>query len=316
LNAEPAGQAAYSVRLVCDQAAASRLSEEIGARLDRDDIAVSFFELPDAWCVELTFPEEPDREAITKIVAACADPAVAQSLTFTTVAARDWVAQSLSGLAPVLAGRFVIHGSHDRSHIARNRIGILIDAALAFGTGHHGTTRGCLLAFDRLLKSKRPVRVLDIGTGTGVLAIAAAKAVRQRVLASDIDPVAVATARRNAHLNDAGTLVEAICAANVGQARFRARAPYDLIFANILLAPLKRLARPAAHLLAPEGRIVLSGLLLAHEPAAVSAYRAQGLALEGRIRLGEWVTLVMRRQVRKRQPPKRQRPGTRPGRWL
>lgn len=303
------------MRLVCNQAAASRLSEEIGARLDRDDVAISFFELRESWCVELIFPDAPDRDAIARIVAECADPAAAQSLTFSTVAARDWVAQSLSGLAPVMAGRFVIHGSHDRSHIARNLTGILIEAALAFGTGHHGTTRGCLLAFDRLLKSRGPIRVLDIGTGTGVLAIAAAKALRQRALASDIDPVAVATARRNAQLNGVGGLVEAICAANVGQARFRARAPYDLIFANILLEPLRRLAHPAAHLLAPEGHIILSGLLLGQEPAAIAAYRAQGLALEGRIRLGEWVTLVMRRHASRRPASQRQRPGARPGRW-
>ena len=152
-----------------------------------------------------------------------------------------------------MAGRFTVHGAHDRTGVAANRIGIEIEAALAFGTGHHGTTRGCLLALDRIVKERgrRRLRVLDIGTGTGVLAIAAAKALRAPVLASDIDAEAVRIARDNARLNGVAPLVQCLHAAGLASPRFRARAPFDLVFANILLAPLTRLARPMRRVLAP-----------------------------------------------------------------
>ena len=193
-----------------------------------------------------------------------------------------------------------------RGRFPLNRIAIEIEAALAFGTGHHGTTRGCLLALAAILKARRVRNVLDVGTGTGVLAIATSLALREKVLATDIDALAVRIARDNARRNRAQ--VEAIHAPGVRSQRVRARAPYDLIFANILLGPLKILAAPVSCLLAPGGRIVLSGLLAAHANAAISAYRACGLVLESRLALEGWVTLVMRR------PAKRQRPGRYPGR--
>ena len=188
-----------------------------------------------------------------------------------------------------------MHGAHDRARVAPNRIGIEIEAALAFGTGHHGTTRGCLLALDsQILKGEaRAGCPQDIGTGTGVLAIAAAKALRTPVLASDIDPEAVAIARENARLNGVAPLVECLSAAGLTGARFRARGPFDLVFANILLAPLTRLARPMRPLLAPARNVILSGLLATQENAALAAYRPHGLRLVRRIPLGEWVTLVL-----------------------
>src|SRR5450759_346385 len=133
---------------------------------------------------------------------------VARDISFDTVEAKDWVRASLDQLVPVRAGRFIVHGRHDRSGIPVNKLGIEIEAALAFGTGHHGTTRGCLLLLDSVLKAHRPKRVLDLGTGTGVLAIAAAKALRRHVLASDHDPLSVRVARDNARLNGTGDLVE------------------------------------------------------------------------------------------------------------
>jgi ribosomal protein L11 methyltransferase len=212
-----------------------------------------------------------------------------------------------------MAGRFVIHGAHDRARVAPNRIGIEIEAALAFGTGHHGTTSGCLLALDALLRTRRPEpipphargrdkkwRVLDIGTGTGILAIAAARALRTRVLASDNDIAAVRVARENARSNRVGALAEIFTAAGAQTRRLRERAPYDLVLANILLGPLKLMAAPAARLLAPGGRIVLSGLLPAHANAAIAAYRMQRLVVERRIVLDGWVTLVMRRLTRRK----------------
>ncbi len=197
-------------------------------------------------------------------------------MVFDTLAPTDWVRKGLEALEPVEAGRFAVHGAHDAGRVRANRIGVKIEAALAFGTGHHGTTRGCLLALDRIAKKqtrrrsigatgrrRRKSSVLDIGTGTGVLALAAAKALRRPVLASDIDARAVKIARENAQINGMASYVEVIHAAGLGARKFRQRAPFALIFANILLQPLQELATPMARLVAPNGEIVLSGLLSA-----------------------------------------------------
>jgi ribosomal protein L11 methyltransferase len=205
------------------------------------------------------------------------------------------VAQSLAGLPPVPAGRFVVHGAHHRDRIAPNRIGIEIEAALAFGTGHHGTTRGCLIALDRILTRRRPRNILDVGTGTGVLAIAAARATRRAVLAGDIDAMSVRVARDNTRLNRAAAYVHIIRANGLSDRRMRARAPFDLVFANILLGPLKLLAKPIRRLAAPGARIVVSGLLPGQANGVLAAYRGLGLVLERRIPLDGWVTLILSR---------------------
>lgn len=268
------------------------LSERLSEALGGDETAIAAFEGVDGrWNVEIHFEAAPDEAAVRRLIAEAAGGTA--SVTFETIAARDWVAASLADLKPVTAGRFTVHGAHDRARVAPNRIGIEIEAALAFGTGHHGTTRGCLLALDQIVKQAAPRRVLDVGTGTGVLAIAAAKALRTRVLASDIDPEAVRIARENARLNGAAPLVTCLHAAGLADMRFRAAGPFDLVFANILLPPLKRLAAPMHALLAPDARVVLSGLLATQEGAALAAYRPHGLTLVRRIPLGEWVTLVL-----------------------
>jgi ribosomal protein L11 methyltransferase len=278
-------------RLLCDEATAKRLADRLSERFE--EAATAAFEGTDGlWNLELHFGTPPDEAMVRLTVGQVAGADSAARLTFETVAAKDWVAASLAGLKPVEAGRFTVHGAHDRARIAPNRIGIEIEAALAFGTGHHGTTRGCLLALDGLLK-ERPQRVLDIGTGTGVLAIAAAKALRVPVLASDIDAEAVAVARENVRLNGAAPLVRCICARGLTARNFRAHMPFDLVFANILLAPLARLAGPLRPLLAPGAHVILSGLLANQENAALAAYRPHGLTLVRRIPLGEWVTLVL-----------------------
>jgi ribosomal protein L11 methyltransferase len=186
-----------------------------------------------------------------------------------------------------------VHGAHDRARVASNRIGIEIEAALAFGTGHHGTTRGCLLALDWIGKRRPPKRVLDIGTGTGVLAIAAAMRFRRPVLASDIDAEAVAIAHANTRLNGVSPHVTCIRAKGLTGLRFRRAGRFDLAFANILLAPLKTLAGPLRPLLAPGAYVILSGLLAEQENGALAAYRPHGLRLVRRFPLGEWVTLLL-----------------------
>jgi ribosomal protein L11 methyltransferase len=285
-------------RVPADRATAQRVADALAEALDPDTSAVSMFESGEGWTVETAFHEEADRARIAAIVSQTADADLAQRLTFSTIAARDWVAASLDGLAPVRAGRLVVHGAHDRTRIRPNETGIEIEAALAFGTGHHGTTRGCLLAFEMLRKQApdaRNWRILDVGTGTGVLAIAAARALHVRVLATDIDPLAVAVARDNARLNRVAPLFAAATASGVGAGLIRSSGPYDLIFANILEAPLRRMSAPLSALLAPAGRLILSGLLTAHAPGVIAAYRRQGLHLQTQLTLDGWATLIIRR---------------------
>jgi ribosomal protein L11 methyltransferase len=288
-------------RLSTNAATARAIDAALSERFDADAVATSAFEEPDgSWSLALHFRDRPDEAALRALLSAVAGAEAARALVFETLAPTDWVRKSLEGLTPVAAGRFMVHGAHDRARVRANRIGIEIEAALAFGTGHHGTTRGCLLALDRIVKGRRPRNILDLGTGTGVLAIAAARTLRRRVLASDIDTRSVKIARENVRLNRAGAYVEVIHRAGVGATRFRRRAPFDLIFANILLEPLQRLATPLARLLAPNGEIVLSGLLLSQATPALASYRARGVVLARRIRLEGWATLVLQRPARRR----------------
>ena len=307
-------------RLETGEQTAHRIADLVTESFAADEVAVDMCDAGGArWRVAVHFRSAPDEDAVCKLVAAAAGPEAAAALSFAQIAPADWVRESLSGLKPVAAGRFIVHGAHDRARIAVNRIGIEVEAALAFGTGHHGTTRGCLLAFDRLCKSmRRPlpapsrckgrIRILDLGTGSGVLAIAAARALRQRVLATDIDPAAVRVARANARLNRAGAMIEVSHADGVTAQSLRRRAPFDLVFANILLGPLQRIAAPLRKLTAPGARIVLSGLLQAQATAALAAYRP--LALERRIDLDGWTTLVLARPARRQRAVagRRQRP--------
>jgi len=282
-------------RLLYDETTARRLASALAEIFDGEDIVCAAFEDDSGqWQVAIHFRDQPDESALRAQVALVAGDKAAAAVALEPVAAADWVAQSLSGLKPVQAGRFVVHGAHDRARVKPNDIGIEIEAALAFGTGHHGTTRGCLLALDALVKRRRSRRVLDLGTGSGVLAIAAAKILRTRVIASDIDRVAIEAARGNARLNRAGTITFARAAGTKASA-IASGAPYDLILANILLGPLMRLSGPLRRLAARHARVVLSGLLPGHANAAIAIYRAQGFALERRVPLDGWVTLILRR---------------------
>jgi ribosomal protein L11 methyltransferase len=278
----------------CGEKAAKTLADVLSESFDSASVA-AFESSDEIWNVELHIDGPLDEKALKQVVRKTAGESVARGLVFGKVAQRDWVAASLEGLKPVAAGRFLVHGSHDRAQARLAPVPIEIEAALAFGTGHHGTTRGCLFAFDRLIRMRRPRRVLDIGTGTGVLAIAAAKALHRRVTGTDIDKVAVDVASDNARLNRVGPQFTAIHARGVGAHAIRRSAPYDLVLANILLPPLKLMARPMARLLAPHAHVILSGLLPEHANAAISAYRAQGLTLARRQILDGWATLTLRK---------------------
>jgi ribosomal protein L11 methyltransferase len=279
-----------------DQHAARAAVDALTEIFFEGQAAIAAFERPDGqWDVTVHFADPPDQPLVLELVANAAGPGVAEGIVFDTVEARDWVKASLEDLVPVPAGRFIVHGQHDRERIAPNKLGIEIEAALAFGTGHHGTTRGCLLLLDHVLKAWRPRRVLDLGTGTGVLAIAAARALHGRVLASDIDALSVQVARENARLNVTGHLVQAIRATGFSAPQFAAAAPFDLVLANILANPLRQLATPMARHLAPSALVILSGLLTHQAPGVIAAYRARGLVPVRHLRIEGWSSLLLRK---------------------
>ena len=207
----------------------------------------------------------------------------------------DWMKAVLAELKPVRAGRFIVHGAHDRALIRANDLGIEIEAGQAFGTGHHGTTAGCLTMIDLLVRRKQFTNTLDLGTGSAVLAIGLAKLARVPVLATDIDPVAIEVARENIVNNGVANLVQAVVATGMASHDIRAFAPYDLIVANILAQPLIKLAPAVERQLAPGGDVILSGILERQRQAVLAAYRTQGLVHRQTLRRGEWVTLHLSR---------------------
>jgi ribosomal protein L11 methyltransferase len=306
-------QSTTIARLAADEATAHRIIDLVTESYDPLAAVAGVSEDgPGRWAVAIHFRDPPNETAVRALVALSAGTDAADKLWFETTTPKDWVKASHEGLKPIEAGRFVVHTPHYRGHAPPNRIAIEIEASLAFGTGHHGTTRGCLLALDRIVKSRRPPwrrpltsisstapsrrgTILDIGTGTGVLAIAAARALRRRVVASDVDPVAVRVAHANVRLNRAAGMVELMRADGLGVRRLTGR--HELILANILLAPLQRLATPIARNLAPGGRVVLSGLLRGQAVAALAPYIARGLILKERIPLEGWITLVLERKA-------------------
>jgi ribosomal protein L11 methyltransferase len=281
---------------VGDEFSAKRIVDLLTESFEEGQAAIAAFESPEGrWDVTVHFADPPDEASIRELVSLASDDTVAASIVFDSIEAKDWVKESLKGLVPVRAGRFIVHGQHDRDQVRPNQLGIEIEAALAFGTGHHGTTRGCLIYLDYVLRAKAPKRMLDLGTGTGVLAIAAAKATKRRVLATDIDPMSVKVARENMRLNGVGNLVDTVCATGFSSPAFGDRAPFDLILANILANPLRAMSTDMSRHLTRNGMVILSGLLPHQAMSVIAAYRARGLVLRKHQIIEGWSSLLMQR---------------------
>jgi ribosomal protein L11 methyltransferase len=293
---------------------ARRISNFLERDFGDSGVAVSLDERADGvWSVDAYFDAgEPD-EIAAKVRDRLGSDAFRAPLAVEALPETDWIAAGLASLPPVAAGRFVIHGSHDRGKIPAGRIGIEIDAGRAFGTGHHATTAGCLTVLDHLLRARRYESPLDLGAGSGVLGIALAKTLRNPVLAGDIDPLAVRVAMDNARVNRVAHLARSVLSDGLAHPELRKRAPFDLIVANILAEPLMRLAPAVSRVLAPAGDLVLSGLLAHQRERVVAAYVAQGIYLREARRFENWAVLHLRRPAARRPVGRLHAPAGRAG---
>ncbi|MDE4097052.1 MULTISPECIES: 50S ribosomal protein L11 methyltransferase [Phaeobacter] len=265
-------------------------------RLTPEPTGVGVFEVEDGsglWEVGGYFTEAPD-EAGLALLAAMHE---AKPFAVSELPETDWVAHVRRELAPVEAGRFFVYGSHDADKVPGDKIPLLIEAAMAFGTGHHGTTLGCLRALDHLIDTGfTGAKVADIGCGTAVLAMAAARVWDGQFMASDIDQVAVEVAEANLKANDMGGQVTCLEAAGFDHPDLKAVAPYDLIFANILKGPLVALSPDIAANLRKDGFAILSGILNEQADDVIAVYAENGLALRRRDEIGEWTTLLLQKE--------------------
>jgi ribosomal protein L11 methyltransferase len=274
------------------------LAEKYAAKLEAFDrphleaLSLSEFDAQGLWQVDAYYATAEESGVAATIAASLGVPPSAIKITFDN--RTDWVRRSLDGLTPVRAGRFFIHGSHDRRLRSPSGIAIEIDAGTAFGTGHHATTLGCLLALDHFLKCQPARRVIDVGCGSGILAIAAARATRRTVLATDIDPEAVRLASVNSRRNEASIL--ALTAVGMKHPVIRRYAPFDLIMANILARPLLRLARSFAELSRDSSCLIVSGLLDEQRQGIETVYRRWGFRTARRWRIEGWCTLLLARK--------------------
>jgi len=273
-------------------------AEALGAALERlepEPTGVGVFEVEDGsglWEVGGYFTEAPDEAGLAVLAAAFG----ARPFTTSELPETDWVAKVRRELAPVEAGRFFVYGSHDADKVPEGAEPLLIEAAMAFGTGHHGTTLGCLRAFDRLLtEGLAPCPVADVGCGTAVLAMAAARVWDTPIVASDIDPVAVEVAEANLAANGLAGRITCVEATGMDHPALAGAAPFGLIFANILMGPLIGLASEIAGALAPGGHAILSGLLNDQAGDVTAAYVAEGLVVSSSEQIGDWTTLCLQK---------------------
>ena len=269
--------------------------------LERFAEVVTCFEAPgsDMWRLEAYCTELPPYDLVEKAIADGARIAGIPVPEFVAgpVPQIDWVSENQKSFAPIRAGRFFVYPSHFDGKVPAGSLAICMDAGMAFGTGEHGTTKGCLLMIEAVLKRRRVATALDLGCGTGILAIATALASKAtRMTASDIDPDAVAVSVENCRINRLQNRVRPVVSDGLDRRELNRPGAYDLVIANILAGPLQKLAPGISRVVAPGGDIILSGLLEDQEPAVMAAYRRQGLRLRGRKRLDGWSTLLVSRK--------------------
>jgi ribosomal protein L11 methyltransferase len=272
------------------RAAAEAAAAEVDADIDLEGATYSILEEDEdkgLWRIDAFPTSDDEAERFEAVLSASG----ALKVTREILADADWLAMALSGLPPVRAGRFFIYGVHDRGRAPPNTVNLRIEAGAAFGTGHHGTTVGCLLAYDRLLKARTYAKVLDVGAGTGVLAIAAARTGTQLAVGTDIDAVSVRISKENAQINKANARF--VHASGLNDRLVSAHAPYDLVFANILARPLISLSQDIKRAVKPGGVAILSGLLRTQERAVKAAYLSRGFKVAFVIRRDAWVALAL-----------------------
>ncbi|MDG4886501.1 50S ribosomal protein L11 methyltransferase [Mesorhizobium sp. WSM4887] len=279
------------------KAEADRIFAALDAAFEDEGLPLALLEVDEANDIhEVSLYADGDVDAVAvRINGILADLALPKQVEREALPDIDWVARSLEGLKPVRAGRFFVHGAHDRDKRRSGDLAIEIEAGLAFGTGHHGTTAGCLELLEQVVLRERPGNALDLGTGSAVLAIALAKLAHIPVLATDIDPVAVRVAATNARLNRVKALVETVTAPGFHHPIFSSRAPFDLIVANILARPLMRLAPEMARHIRLGGSLVLSGILDRQRDAVISAYVGQSFRHVRTLHREGWVTIHLKR---------------------
>lgn len=290
--------------VMSDRRAANAVAGAMQDLIEPPPQALTLFEDPGrGWTIEAYFEETPDAGALGRALSELTGLAV-PDVAVAAVPALNWVALSQAALPPVHAGRFTVHGTHDRGRVPHGPNTILIDAGEAFGTAHHATTFGCLAAIDRLTRRRPFTRVLDLGCGSGVLAIAVARAApKAAIVATDLDPRSVEVAKQNVRQNGTGERIRLHVAQGLDHPAVRAAAPFDLLIANILAEPLIGLAPFIARGVAAGGSLVLSGILIPQAPAVIAAYRDHGFHLVRHDRLAGWSTLEMRRTgIARRRP--------------
>ncbi|MEQ8603543.1 MAG: 50S ribosomal protein L11 methyltransferase [Marivibrio sp.] len=278
-------------------------ADAFGAAVDGFVLGQATFEAPDGagagpakrWSLEFYTDGMPDWGVLgPRIALAAAECGVAEPEPHAAPLPEiDWVAENQKSFSPIRAGRFYVHQEFSTENPPPGAVELIVNAGTAFGTGTHATTRACLLMLDALLKRTRPRNALDLGCGTGILAMGLARTTHRPVAASDIDPEAVRVAAENARLNGLAAYLRPVTAAGLQDRRLRAGGPYDLIVANILAKPLRALAPAIARACAPGGRVILSGLLIEQEAMVLNAYRTQGLRLLGRRRIDGWSALLL-----------------------
>ena len=264
-------------------------------RLTPEPIGVGVFELEDGsglWEVGAYFSEKPDDISLALLAAVFQ----AEEFKISELPQIDWVSKVQRSLKPVVAGRFFVYGSHDSDKVPPDCEPLLIEASMAFGTGHHGTTKGCLLALEQLITDGfKAKNVIDVGCGTAVLAMAAARIFSANVIASDIDSVAHSVAKMNILANGLDRNIQCFEASGFAHEQIKTKNPFDLIFANILLAPLLAIATDISKYSLSGGYVVLSGILSEQAELVVNKYTGVGFSLSNQIEIGEWVTLIFRK---------------------